>query len=150
MKSNLQIYKNDIEANLKNIKKYKLDILILQRQNETICQKNNEEIERATNQIIELEQEIKINLKGSGEKKIETSAGWCSFRVMPDKWEYDEEKILLWCKDFKMPYYYTKEILRKLELKNDIKLEKIKSEEVPGITITNQAPKFNYKLNGGM
>ena len=89
---------------------------------------------------------LEDNLSKSGEKKIDTSAGWCAYRVMPDSWEYDEEKILLWCKDFKMPYYYTKEILRKLDIKKDIGLGKLKSEEVPGITITPQAPKFNYKI----
>ena len=150
MVNSLEIYKNDIEANLKNIKKYKLDILILQRQNETICQKNNEEIERATNQIIELEQEIKINLKGSGEKKIETSAGWCSFRVMPDKWEYLDSDIITWCKNKNMPYYHTVEIVEKMKLKKAIIEGKIKLVEVLGITVTPQDPKFNYKLNGGI
>ena len=139
-----------LEENLKTIKDAKLDIELLRRDNEKKCMENNAKIEGLENEIGLAEGILEEDLRMSGEKKLECKLGWCSYRVMPDKWEYDEEKILLWCKDFKMPYYYTKEILRKLELKNDIKLEKIKSEEVPGITITNQAPKFNYKLNGGL
>ena len=83
------------------------------------------------------------------ERKIKTSAGSVLYTAMPDSWEYDEEKILLWCKDFKMPYYYTKEMVRKLELKKAI-LNHTVTDAVPGIFVTPQAPKFNYKLNGGL
>ena len=149
MVNNLEIYKNDIEANLKNIKKYKLDILILQRQNETLCQKNNKEIDIAMNKIIELEKEIKINLKKSGEKKIETPAGWCSFRSMPDKWEYLDSDIITWCKNKNMPYYHTVEIVEKMKLKKAILEGKVKLVEVLGIKVTPQDPKFGYKLKNG-
>lgn len=149
MGSNLQIYKNDIEANLKNIKKYKLDILILQRQNEELCKKNNEEIDRLTNKIIDMEQEMKINLKGSGERKIETPAGWCAFRQMPDKWDYIDSDILTWCKNKNMPYYHTVEIVEKMKLKKAITEGKVNLVEILGIKVTPQEPKFNYKLNSG-
>lgn len=147
MEGNLQIYKNDIEANLKNIKKYKLDILIFQRQNEKLCKKNNEEIDRLSNQIIELEQEMKINLRGSGERKIETPAGWCSFRAMPDKWEYNDPEILTWCKNKNMPYYHTVEIIEGSKIKKAILEGKVKLVEVLGIKVTPQDPKFDYKIN---
>ena len=146
MESNLQIYKNDVEANLKNIKKYKLDILILQRQNEDLCKQNNEEIERLINKVIDIEQEMKINLKGSGEKKIDTPAGFCNFRVMPDKWEYIDSDIISWCKNKNMPYYHKVEIVDKLKLKTAILEGKVKLTEVLGIIVTPQDPKFHYKI----
>lgn len=148
MEGNLQIYKNDVEANLKNIKEYKLDILTLQRQNENFCKKNNEEIERLIKRVIDLEQEMKINLKGSGEFKIDTPAGLCNFKKMPDKWEYVDSDIITWCKHKKMPYYHTmtEEIVDRLKLKNDILEGKIKLTEVLGITVTPQDPKFHYKI----
>ena len=144
---NTDVFQTTIEDDLKEIQKCKVDILILQRQNETLCKINNEEIERLNSVIGNRELSLENNLQESGEKKIDTSAGWCAYRVMPDKWEYDDQKILLWCKDFKMPYYYTKEIVRKLELKEDIGLG---LKEVPGIIVTPQDPKFNYKLKGGL
>jgi len=149
MESNLQIYKNNVEANLKNIKKYKLDILNLQRKNEDLCKQNNEEIEILINKVINLEQEMKINLKGSGERKIETPAGWCGFRAMPDKWDYIDSDILTWCKNKNMPYYHTIEIIEKMKLKKAILEGKVKLVEVLGIQVTPQDPKFNYKLNAG-
>lgn len=146
MESNFKIYKNDIEAELKNIKKYKLDILTLQRQNEDLCKNNNEEIERLINKVIDLEQEIKINLRGSGEQKIDTPAGWCAFRKMPDKWDYIDSDIIAWCKNKNMPYYRIVEIVDKMKLKKAILEGKVKLVEVLGIKVTPQDPKFNYKI----
>ena len=147
---NADVFKKTIEDDLKEIKKCKIHILMIQEKNNELCEANNKEIERLNSVVENRELSLEENLSKSGEKKIETSAGWCAYRVMPDSWEYDDEKILLWCKDFKMPYYYTKEIVRKLELKKDIGLGKLKPVEVIGITITPQEPKFNYKLNGGL
>jgi len=146
MESNLQIYKNDIEANLKNIKKYKLDILNLQRKNENLCKQNNEEIERLINKVIDLEQEMKINLRGSGEKKIDIPVGFCNFKAMPDKWEYIDSDIISWCKLKNMPYYHTVEIVEKMKLKKAIAEGKVKLVEVLGIKVIPQEPKFHYKI----
>ncbi len=139
-----------LEENLKAIKGAKLDIELLRRKNELLCQENDTKIEGLQDIIQSTEAELEVELKQSGEKKLECKLGYCAYRVMPDKWEYDDQKILLWCKDFKMPYYYTKEIVRKLELKTDINLGKLKSKEVTGITVTPQDPKFGYKLKGGL
>jgi len=146
VESNLQIYKNDIEANLKNIKKYKLDILILEKQNEELCKKNNEEIDRLKDKIIDIEREMKINLRGSGEKKIDIPIGFCSFNLMPDKWEYIDSDIIAWCKLKNMPYYHTIEIVEKMKLKKDILEGKVKLTEVLGIIVTPQDPRFHYKI----
>lgn len=148
MGSNLQIYKNDVEANLKNIKKYKVDILTLQNKNEVLCKENDEEIKRLINRVVEIEQEMKINLKGSGEKKIDTPAGFCNFAKMQDKWIYVDSEIIDWCKLKKMPYYHTvtEDVVERMKLKKDILEGKIKLTEVLGITVTPQNPKFNYKI----
>ena len=135
-----------LEQDLKIIKDAELDIELLHRDNDKKCAENNEEIANLQEKIESTEFILEEELKASGEKKSECKIGYCSFREMPDKWEYDDEKILLWCKDFKRPYYYTKEIVRKLDLKNDIKLDKLELKEVPGLTVTPQEPKFNYKI----
>ena len=146
---NTDVFKTTVEEDLKKIQECKIDLLIFQRSNDNLCSENNKEIKRLNEEIENRELSLENNLSKSGEKKIETSAGWCAYRVMPDSWEYDEQKILLWCKDFKMPYYYTKEMVRKLELKKAI-LNHTVTDAVPGIFVTPQAPKFNYKLNGGL
>ena len=148
MESNLQIYKNDVEANLKNIKKYKLDILILQRQNEGLCKQNNEEIIRIMKKVTDLVQEMKINLKGSGGKKIDTPAGFCNFTKRQDKWIYVDSEILAWCKLKNMPYYHTvtEEVVERIKLKKAILEGKIKLTEVLGVTVTPQNPQFRYKI----
>jgi len=139
-----------LEGNLKVIKDAKLDIELLRRQNEKLCEENNKKISEFETIIKVEEEDLERELRLSGEKKLECKLGWCSYRVMPDKWEYDDEKILLWCKDFKKPYYYTKEIVRRIDIKNDINLYLLKLEDVPGVTVTPQNPKFNYKINGGI
>lgn len=145
--------KKSIEEDLSRIKKAKLDILILQRQNEELCQKNNEEIARLNEIIEDRLVEAEEYLKKSEERKIETHSGWVAFRAMPDSWEYDEPIILDWVKENELPYYHTVEILEKLKLKKDIQNNKFKFSvvggDVPGIKVTPQAPKFNYKLNAG-
>ncbi len=135
-----------LEQDMKIIKDSELDIELLNRSNDKLCAKNNEEIDELKEKIKGTELIIEEELKASGEKKLECKIGYCSFRTMPDKWEYDDEKILLWCKDFKMPYYYTKEIVRRLDLKNDVKLSKLKLKDIPGLEVTPQEPKFNYKI----
>lgn len=147
---NVDIYKKETEQFLQEIKKNKLDILILQRQNDTLCQENNTKIEGLQGIIESTEKELEVNLKESGEKKIDTSAGWCSFRVMPDKWFYDEAEIIAWCKKECVPYYKTVEVVKKAELKKDVLNGVIDRHYVHGIEITPQDPKFNYKLNGGI
>ena len=129
----------------KNIKGKRLDIEILKRDNEKKCLENDAKIKELQDEIDLEERLLEADLKLSGEKKLECKLGYCSYRTMPDKWEYDDEKIILWCKDFKKPYYYTKEIIRKLELKKDILAHKCE-DDVPGLTVTPQEPKFNYKI----
>jgi len=147
---NTDVFKTTVEDDLKEIAKAKLDILILQRQNETLCKTNNEEIERLNNAITCREEALKHNLSASGERKIETPAGWCAYRVMPDKWEYGEGAI----DDIKHIYpehfnRYIKviETLIKTNIKEDCLAGKI---GLPSVKVTPQDPKFNYKLNGGL
>jgi len=69
---------------------------------------------------------------------------------MPDKWEYDDKVILNWCTQNDMPYYHIVKVVEKKNLKEDIKSNELKLEDVPGVTVTPQDPKFGYKLNGGI
>jgi len=138
--------KNSVEKDLQEIRKCKLDILILQRQNEELCQKNNIEIVRLNAVIENRLFQAEDDLKKSGERKIETSAGWVAFREMPDSWEYDEKVILDWCHVKNKPYYHTVEILEKMKLKKSIQEGLLKIEEVNGLKVTPQNPKFNYRL----
>ncbi|MCK4448186.1 MAG: hypothetical protein KAW56_14030 [Candidatus Marinimicrobia bacterium] len=142
-----------LEENLKTIKDAKLDIELLRRDNEKNCKENNDKIEGLQRDIELTEDILEADLKLSGQKKLECKLGWCSYRVMPDKWEYDEAKIINWCKENNQPYYHTKEILERLKLKNAINDNTIKlnkPEDISGLIITPQDPKFNYKLNGGI
>ena len=145
---NIDVFKKETEQFLQEIGKAKLDILILQRQNETLCQENNIKIGGLGDIIESIEKELELNLKASGEKKIETTAGWCAYRVMPDKWEYDDDKIIEYCKSNNKPYYHTVDIAERMKLKTAILTHQ--EEYIPGVTVTSQEPKFNYKIKGGL
>ena len=147
---NADVFKTTIEDDLKEIQKCKIDILILQRQNEESCKKNNDEITKLNNEITCREEALEHNLSASGERKIETTAGWCAYRAMPDSWGYDEPVILDWVKKKGLPYHHTIDVLEKMNLKEAIKLGTLKLDEVEGLTVTPQPPKFDYKLNGGL
>ena len=138
-----------VNEDLEKIKECKIDLLIFQRSNDNLCSENNKEIKKLTEEIESRELSLEDNLSKSGEKKIETSAGWCAYRVMPDSWEYEDGKIIDWCKKMEVNYFHTVEVLEKMKLKKDI-LEGIVGNGIPGLTITSQPPKFNYKLNGGL
>ena len=146
--------KNSVEKDLQEIRKCKLDVLILKRQNEELCQKNNAEIDRLTKEIENRLFQAEDDLKKSGERKIETSAGWVAFRAMPDSWEYDIPKLMKWAKedeDKKKKYIKIIEEFKKAELKKDITEGLLGYDEVvdEGLTISKQECKFTYKLNAG-
>ena len=152
---NGDVFKTTIENDLKEIAKCKLDILILNRQNDVLCKQNNEEIERLNNVVGNRELSLEENLSKSGEKKIETSAGWCAYRIMPDSWEYDLPKLIRWAKeDDERAEKYIKvvEEFKKAQLKKDYTEGIIGHDDVcdEGLTITPQEPRFNYKLKGGI
>jgi len=146
---NIDVLKTTVEDDLKGIAKRKLDILILQRQNETLCKDNNEKIKELTEDIKSLELSLEDNLSKSGERKIETPAGWCAYRAMPDSWGFLDSDIIEWCKHEGLPYYHTIEVLKKMDLKKAVLNGEIDLKDVPGLTVTTQEPKFNYKLNSG-
>ena len=153
--TNTDVFKTTIEGDLKEIQKCKVDILILQRQNETLCKTNNEEIERLNSVIESRELSLENNLQESGEKKIDTSAGYCAYRAMPDKWEYDIPKLIEWAKEDDMrkeTYIKIIEEFKKSQLKKDYAEGKTEFpiDSVKGLTISPQDPKFNYNLKGGL
>ena len=151
---NVDVLKTTVEDDLKEIAKRKLDILILQRQNETLCKDNNEKIKGFAEEIADRELSLEDNLKQSGERKIETPAGYCAYRAMPDKWEYDIPKLIRWAKENDErteKYIKTVEEFKKAQLKKDYAEGIIGHDDVcdEGLTVTPQEPKFNYKLNSG-
>ena len=154
-----------LEGTLKTIKDAKLDIELLRRDNEKKCMENNIKIDELTAVIGEAENGLEIQLKESGEKKLECKLGYCSYREMPDKWDYDDQIILAWCKQHDMPYFHTVELVERNNLKKailggDVKLEDVQVEDettkdyqrksVQGITVSEQEPKFGYKLKGDL
>ena len=144
-----------LEEKFKTIKDAKLDIELLRRDNEKKCEENNAKIEELQRDIELTEVILEADLKLSGQKKIECKLGWCSFRVMPDKWSYDIPKLIKWAKeDEERQEKYVKvvEEFRKAQLKKDYSEGIITHDDVcdEGLTITPQEPKFNYKLNGGL
>ena len=141
-------YEKIVESRLEEIKKHKLDILILQRKNEELCRDNDQRIEELNTDIGRLEIEIEDLLKKSEQRKIDTPVGFASFRAMPDYWEYDDEVILDWCEKKKMPYYKVVKTVKRQELKDDILAGKLKADQVKGIKIEPRDPKFIYKLKG--
>ena len=139
-----------LEGTLKIIKNSKLDIELLRRKNELLCADNNNDIAKYEYIIEEKEKELEAELKTSGEKKLECKLGYCSYREMPDKWNYDDAKILDWCKLNHYDYYHITEIVNKDKLKKVILKGELKIEDVPGILTTVQEPKFTYKIKGGL
>ena len=144
-----------LEGTLKTIKNAKLDIELLRRDNEKKCIENNIKIAELTAVIGEAEMGLEIQLKESGEKKLECKLGYCSYREMPDRWDYDIPKLINWAKeDVGRQDRYVKvvEEFKKVQLKKDYAEGIIGHDDVcdEGLTITPQEPKFNYKLNGGL
>jgi len=139
-----------IEGNLKTIKNAKLDIELLRRKNELLCQENVIEIAKLTSKIGTAESRLEEELEDSGEKKLECKLGWCSYRVMPDKWEYGKGAIdeikSIYPEHFNR-YVKVTETLIKTNIKEDCLSGKI---GLPSLTVTPQEPRFNYKLNGGI
>ena len=142
-----------LEENLKTIKDAKLDIELLRRENEKICRNNDFKIGELNVTIGVAEKELEEGLKESGEKKLECKLGWCSYRVMPDKWSYDMPKLIRWAKEDEErqeKYIKVVEEFKKAVLKKDYADGIITHDDVcdEGLTVTPQEPKFNYKLNG--
>jgi len=139
--------KNDwLEKSLKLIKDARLDIELLNKQNEKLCSENNIKISELQTTIGLAEEGLEIGLTESGEKKLECKLGYVSYREMPDCWDYGEEAIhdihVIYPKDVKR-YIKTTETLIKTNIKEDCLSGKI---GLPSITVTKQAPKFNYKI----
>ena len=147
--------KTTVEQDLLEIKHAKIHILMLNEKNAELCKVNDDEITRLSKVIEGRETLMEGKLKTSGEKKIETSAGYVSFNKMPDKWSYNEGQFIEWAKeDVLRQNTYVKtttiEEVRKNQLKADVKEGYLKIGDIPGLTITPQNPKFTYKLKGGL
>ena len=150
---NVDVFKKTVEDDLKEIKKCKIHILMIQEKNNELCEANNKEIERLNNVIENRELSLEENLSKSGEKKIETSrGGWAHYRAMPDQWIYGDNTIndikTIYPKEANR-YIKVEESLIKTNIKKDCELGKI---GLPSVTKKPQPDKFEYKLpdNGGL
>ena len=139
-----------LEATLKTIKDSKLDIELLRRDNEKKCMENNIKIDELTAVIGTAEVGLETQLKTSGEKKLECKLGWCSYRVLPDKWVYDDGAIdeikSIYPEHFNR-YVKVTETLIKDNIKKSILSDKI---SLSGVRYFPQEPKFGYKISGGI
>ena len=159
----------ELEKNLKIIKDAELDIELIRRENEKMCRANEFKIGELNVTIGTTEKLLEEELKESGEKKLECKLGYCSYRTMPDKWEYTEK--ILWSFIVSLPEtlktLFTKitVTIKKADLKKRIiddnprefvegKLVNyepglqlyLSDKKVKGIEIKRQEPKFNYKV----
>lgn len=87
-----------LAKDLKTIKDAELDIELLGRENEKLCEKNNIEIDNLRGRIKKTEIIMEAELEKSGEDKLECkfdgykgSIGW---QKMPDKWIYIDEILM--------------------------------------------------------
>jgi hypothetical protein len=121
---NLQEGKMSIEDNLKVIKNAELDIELLRRKNEKLCEVNNKEVDNFIAVIKDAEEMLEINLKESGKDKLECKIGYCSYRKMPDSWIYDEKELALWLnslpQDMSSKYIKITTSIKKADLKKEI------------------------------
>jgi len=135
-----------LEESLKFIKDCSLDIEILNRKNEKLCAENNIMIKELTENIEKYELILQEELKKSGEKKLECKIGYCSYRTMPDKWDYGKGALddihKIYPENIKR-YIKITETLIKTNIKEDVLSGKI---GLPSLTVTKQEPKFGYKI----
>ena len=85
-----------VEEYLKEIKDSELDIEILKRENEKLCESNVIKIAKLTSKIGTAEEILEKGLKKSGKDKIECKLGSVSFKKMPDEWKYQDEILMDW------------------------------------------------------
>ena len=141
-----------LEENLKLIKDSLLDIEILKRKNELLCQENVIKIAKLTSKIGTAEEKLELELKESGEKKAECKLGNTIFKKMPDRWSYIEAEIRKWIGTYNLEdsakwkerYFKVTETLKKQVLKDDV----IEGNKIPGVTHEPQDDKFSYTLKG--
>jgi len=119
--------KFDLEKILKNYKDTKLDIELIRRKNEKLCEENNVEIKELETKIYEIEEALKTGLHFSGEDKLECKLGSVSFKVMPDEWKYQDEILMSWIislpSRLKYLYLTVTTTIKKAELKKQIMLD---------------------------
>ena len=90
----------ELEKNLKKYKDAELDIEILERKNEKLCEENNIEIRKLKEARDKIEINLEADLKKSKLEKQECRfgdyVGTISFKKMPDKWIYIDEILMSW------------------------------------------------------
>ena len=139
---------------LRSIKTYKVDILMLERDREKVCEPFNVKIKELIENIAQAKTFLEAELKVSGEKKIETKLGNAAFKKQQDKWTYIKKEIMGWIrmhnpedtKKWYERYIKVEETLKKQVLKDDV----VEGNKIPGVTHEPQEDKFMYTIKGGI
>ena len=113
-----------LEKSLKKIKDAELDIELLRRENEKMCAVNDLKIRELEEVIVKTELILEAELKKSGKDKLECKLGSIVFKMMPDKWIYQDEILMAWIislpEKLKRLYLKVTTSIKTLELKNRI------------------------------
>lgn len=159
----------DLENCLKKIKDAELDIELLKRKNEKLCEPNVIEIAKLTSKIGTAEEDLEVILKKSKKDKLECKLGSVSWQQMPDEWIYQNEILMSFILSlpqiFKNLFLKFTTTIKKADLKRQIMIEnaeifekskitklgaklylhgETKDYPVEGIEIKRQDPNFNY------
>lgn len=94
-------------------------------------------------------------LANSKKKSVSLPFGTLSLKKQPDKWEYDEEKVIQWMKKNKKENLINRKVSESIDKKAlkslaDVdkqgNVAKLDGEEVEGITVIPQPDKFSIKI----
>lgn len=152
----------ELERYLKEIKDAELDIELLKRENEKLCEPNVIKIAKLTSKIGTSEEELEKDFKKTKEDKIECKLGSVSWRKTQDEWKYKDEILMAWIislparfKDLFLKVTTTikrAELKKQIMLDNDALFEKSKLVDVPTdielFLLNEDIPPSPYRVEG--
>ena len=157
---------SELEKGLKKYKDAEIDIEILARKNEKLCEDNNVEIRKLEEVRDKIEIALEADLKKAKLKKLECKfgdyVGAIGFKEQPDQWIYVDEILMAWIISlpalFKNLYLKVTTTVKKGDLKkkiitdNEILFEKSKLVDVPInndiFLIYDDIPPSPFKVEG--
>ena len=121
----------ELEKSLKKYKDAEIDIEILERKNEKLCEENNVEIRKLEEVRNKIEIVLEEDLKKSKLKKLECKfgdyVGAIGFKEQPDEWIYIDEILMAWIISlpamFKNLYLKVTTTVKKGDLKKQIMID---------------------------
>ena len=152
----------ELEKGLKKYKDAEIDIEILARKNEKLCEDNNVEIRKLEEVRDKIEIALEADLKKAKLKKLECKfgdyVGAIGFKEQPDQWIYVDEILMAWIISlpalFKNLYLKVTTTVKKGDLKkkiitdNEILFEKSKLVDEPNelMELFLSEPGFGEKI----